>query len=129
MANLTEVDKIFRPGSPSPEAKPPALLVARTAAMVGSGIHGGRGFVESGRFDNRLAWTRASHGCVPSNFLERTQAMPHFPNAQMQDRMNGLRGNCDERVQNEGSFVHPWMRHGQARLFNDAVPIEQKVNV
>ena len=55
--------------------------------------------------------------------------MPHFPNAQMQDRMNGLRGNCDERVQNEGSFVHPWMRHGQARLFNDAVPIEQKVNV
>lgn len=55
--------------------------------------------------------------------------MPHFPNAQMQDRMNGLRGNCDERVQNEGSFVHPWMRHGQARLFNDAVPMEQKVNV
>lgn len=55
--------------------------------------------------------------------------MPHFPHVQLQDRMNGLRSDRDERIQNEGPFVHPWMWHGQARLLNDSVPIEQKVDV
>ena len=43
--------------------------------------------------------------------------------------MNGLRSDSDERIQHEGSFVHPWMRHGQARQSNYAIPVEQKVNV
>ena len=55
--------------------------------------------------------------------------MPHFQHSQLKDRMNGLRGDRDEGVQNEGPLVHPRMRHRQARLLNDAVPIEQKVNV
>ena len=55
--------------------------------------------------------------------------MPHLANTQLQDRMNGMRSDSDERVQNEGSFVHPRMRHGQARLLNDAVSIEQKIDV
>ena len=62
-------------------------------------------------------------------FLERSQAMPHFANTQLQNRMNRVRGDRDQGIQNEGPLVHPWMRHGQSRLLNDAVPIEQKVNI
>ena len=43
--------------------------------------------------------------------------------------MNGLWSDCDERIQHEGSFVHPWMRHGQAGLSNYAIPIQEKVDV
>lgn len=73
--------------------------------------------------DASIARARSKH------FLERSQATLQFPNAQLQDRMNGLRSDSGERIQHEGSFVHPWVRHSQARLSDDAVPIQQEIYV